>query len=167
MDGDDWPWLGMPTREQMLACLNDNPAEPGWLLLIDVDHLKRLNDAQGQEAGHQVLITLGAVIRYARPIRGLAARVSGDEFAIWWPDATEAAAIGLAAELLAAVATRLAATQTTVSVGLAPRLPGDPHGLGVYDRADHAMGEAKNAGRARWQLETRAVFMGLGPDPRA
>lgn len=57
-------------------------AQPGALLLIDIDNFKLVNDLHGHVAGDRLLIALSEMIRTVLPERALAARLGGDEFVI-------------------------------------------------------------------------------------
>ncbi|WP_460135817.1 GGDEF domain-containing protein [Pseudomonas sp. S1_E04] len=59
-----------------------SPAQPGALLLIDIDHFKGVNDLHGHTAGDRLLIALSEMIRSVVPRGALAARLGGDEFVI-------------------------------------------------------------------------------------
>src|SRR5690606_15538832 len=59
-----------------------SPANPGALLLIDIDHFKQVNDLHGHDAGDRLLVILSDLIRDALPQGALAARLGGDEFVI-------------------------------------------------------------------------------------
>lgn len=61
---------------------------PLVLLSLDVDHLKRVNDEEGHEAGDAVLIRLAESIREGIRTGDSAFRVGGDEFLVVLPDAT-------------------------------------------------------------------------------
>jgi diguanylate cyclase (GGDEF)-like protein len=59
-----------------------SPAQPGALLLIDIDNFKLVNDLHGHNAGDRLLVALSEMIRTVLPERALAARLGGDEFVI-------------------------------------------------------------------------------------
>ncbi|KAB0519461.1 MULTISPECIES: GGDEF domain-containing protein [Pseudomonas] len=59
-----------------------SPAQPGALLLIDIDNFKSVNDLHGHSAGDRLLIALSEMIRSVVPRGALAARLGGDEFVI-------------------------------------------------------------------------------------
>ncbi|WLG54164.1 GGDEF domain-containing protein [Pseudomonas extremorientalis] len=59
-----------------------SPAQPGALLLIDIDNFKSVNDLHGHNAGDRLLIALSEMIRSVVPRGALAARLGGDEFVI-------------------------------------------------------------------------------------
>jgi diguanylate cyclase (GGDEF)-like protein len=96
------------------------------LLLMDVDHLKMVNDRRGHQAGDGVLKRVAGAIRDSLRTADTAARYGGDEFAVILPD-TETSAGRLVAERVCInVAASLsdeivpgAPIHGTVSVGLA------------------------------------------------
>ncbi|WP_167629049.1 GGDEF domain-containing protein [Listeria valentina] len=56
------------------------------LLLIDIDHFKKINDSFGHQAGNLVLREIGTILKNrALPVQAVAARVGGEEFAILLP----------------------------------------------------------------------------------
>src|SRR5215471_12392201 len=69
---------------------------PLALLALDLDDLKRLNDAEGHPAGDRALATVGEVLAYTCRSRDLPARFGGDEFCVLMPRSTanEAAVLG-------------------------------------------------------------------------
>jgi diguanylate cyclase (GGDEF)-like protein len=67
-----------------------------WLLLLDVDGLKDVNDALGYEKGDHLIGTLARTITETIKRRHIAARMGGDEFIVILPDATEKQARKLA-----------------------------------------------------------------------
>jgi diguanylate cyclase (GGDEF)-like protein len=60
-----------------------------WLLLLDVDGLKDVNDALGYHQGDHLISTLARTITESITRRHIAARMGGDEFIVILPDATE------------------------------------------------------------------------------
>ena len=60
-----------------------------WLLLLDVDGLKDVNDALGYHQGDHLIGTLARTITETITRRHIAARMGGDEFIVILPDATE------------------------------------------------------------------------------
>ena len=138
---------------------------PVCLLMIDIDHFKRVNDSYGHAFGDQVLRAVAQVLKALTPEGGLAARVGGEEFALLLPGMPVAPARALAETLRATVAaSRIrrkggdADEHITVSLGVAQFLQRHPtQGLTVddeapadfVDRADRALYAAKQAGRDR------------------
>lgn len=123
------------------------------LLLVDVDHFKLYNDHYGHQAGDEVLRRLGAVLdSFARRPMDLAVRLGGEEFALLLYGVDEHSLAQLAEELRMAVQSLQmghlgspTAAVVTVSLGWALAVGDTPEGL--YQRADQALYEAKDAGR--------------------
>lgn len=127
---------------------------PLAVLMIDIDHFKALNDTHGHAAGDEAIRMLGETCRRMLRTSDLIGRMGGEEFAVALPHTDAVAAEPLANRLREAIsALRLSSksgpVQFTISVGVAMRARGD---LGVLDtlaRADHALYDAKHAGRNR------------------
>ncbi|MDR3437720.1 diguanylate cyclase [Telmatospirillum sp.] len=125
------------------------------LLMIDVDHFKRVNDTQGHASGDQVLCAIVATIKAALRTSDLFARLGGEELVVLMPETDGAAAMVVAERLRSAVAVQEhpmsagGALTVTISVGLAT-LSGPSETLAtLLDRADRALYAAKRAGRNR------------------
>jgi diguanylate cyclase (GGDEF)-like protein len=73
------------------------------LLMVDVDHFKRINDEHGHPAGDSVLIAVAHAIRAGLRPTDNVARYGGEEFAVVLPDTAARAALGVAERLRAAV----------------------------------------------------------------
>lgn len=56
------------------------------ILLIDIDHFKKINDTYGHEAGDQILIEIAGIIKSCLRQTDLAARTGGEEFGVFLPD---------------------------------------------------------------------------------
>ncbi|HLI26650.1 MAG TPA: diguanylate cyclase, partial [Chloroflexota bacterium] len=78
-------------------CAQDQ--RPLSVILLDVDHFKRLNDTLGHQAGDLALRELGAVLRETLRPTDFAARYGGEEFAVVLQDTDAAAALQLAERL--------------------------------------------------------------------
>ena len=119
---------------------------PLAVIMIDVDHFKRVNDSLGHEAGDGVLKELGA---------DTATRYGGEEFAIILADATSESARRKAEDIRAAVK-RLKLSHggkpigdVTVSLGVALFPYHADQTTTLLRRADEALNQAKGAGRDR------------------
>ncbi|HEY1360337.1 MAG TPA: GGDEF domain-containing protein [Thermoleophilaceae bacterium] len=125
--------------------------QPFGLLLLDIDGLKRINDAHGHQAGDRVLMQVAMSLRRSVRTVDTAARLGGDEFAVIAPlQDTKGAAI-LAERLAAAARDEVVPPDeppVTVSIGVAssPEHGEEPEGL--IEIADKAMYRAKAAGEA-------------------
>jgi len=125
------------------------------VIMMDLDHFKRINDRFGHEAGDVVLKEIAALLK--SQIRGsdIASRFGGEEFALVLPDAT-LEAVQRRAEGIRVAIHRLALEyrgqplgKITASFGvaLAPDHAGDPESL--LRASDQALYNAKAAGRDR------------------
>jgi len=125
----------------------------GILLFIDADHFKRINDTYGHGVGDEVLIALGEVIRDSVRQDDVAARIGGEEFAVFLHDADPAVAQTVA-ERIRTHAHHISRTMdleevgVTVSIGIARHRKGQ--GLeDVLRAADRSLYVAKKNGRDR------------------
>ena len=163
------PLTGAVNRRQLEAELkltvhrHEKTAEPFAVLVVDVDHFKRINDAFGHERGDRVLSGLGTLLRKRLRASDVLARVGGEEFVVLLRAVDRATTETLAESFRAAVeAAQLAGSDVfcTCSIGAVhvARLE-----VGVDEllrRADRALYEAKATGR------NRVVFSDAGA-PRA
>ncbi len=153
---------GLPNRRAFLAQLEQALArpgagKPGCLLMLDVDHFKRVNDSHGHAVGDQVLVHVADTLRSVLRREDLPGRLGGEEFAVLLPGSSAEGGHPLAERLREALAARPAPTtagplRVTASIGLCPLAEGSVTGL--LERADQALYEAKRSGRNRvvaWQ----------------
>lgn len=131
---------------------------PLALIMIDIDHFKRVNDTYGHQAGDEVLKTLGAMLSTMARAEDVACRYGGEEFLMLLPKMPPGSAMERAEKLRASFAAvtvpfgefRL---QTSLSIGIAI-YPG--HGKSadlLIQCADRAMYRAKHEGRNRVAVE--------------
>lgn len=157
------PLTGLANRRAATQQLDALPAATAdgpraALLLLDIDHFKKVNDRHGHEAGDRVLVALADCLRAAGDANDVIARWGGEEFLVLRPQTSKAAALALAEHLRAAVE-RLAiplprgdTASVTVSIGLAscPCFPGQDDWQGAARMADRALYAAKHSGRNAW-----------------
>jgi diguanylate cyclase (GGDEF)-like protein len=96
--------------------------EPCALLMLDLDHLERVNQRSRRSAGDRVVRELAAVLRSGLRTGDLVGRYGGDEFCILLPNTTVSAGLEIAERLRGTVAARRLGAHTpavTVSVGVA------------------------------------------------
>ena len=118
---------------------------PPSLLLVDLDHFKRVNDVRGHQEGDEALRRASSATRAAVGPEGLVARWGGEEFLVLLPGGTGSRACAVAEDVRRAVA---AAGDVTASLGLAACRPGDSVDSWLR-RADDALYRAKDGGRDR------------------
>jgi diguanylate cyclase (GGDEF)-like protein len=123
-------------------------AMPASLLLIDIDHFKRINDQHGHATGDSVLKEVVAVIQdRARKFDSLF-RMGGEEFLLLLTDATESDATGVAEQLRRAIAGHpfVPGAAVTVSIGVCQLDATDTVDSWI-NRTDETLYAAKHAGR--------------------
>jgi len=122
---------------------------PLTLLLIDVDHLKAINDGGGgHEGGDAALRAVGDTLRATCRQTDLAARFGGDEFAVIAPFTSAGQGMELAERVRKSVGAATGASAITVSIGVADLANAGGRTLeALCDAADRALYEAKSRGR--------------------
>jgi len=152
------PLTGLFNRRQLAAALPSalehcrERGAPLSVLLIDIDHFKRINDTHGHAAGDMVLQALARLLLcHVRP-QDLACRLGGEEFLLVLDNTPLDAAVERAQALrqaFEALRVRTAAGElgATLSCGVAafPLHAGQPEALLAH--ADQALYEAKERGR--------------------
>ena len=139
-------------QREWYRCLDQR--RPLSVLMIDVDHFKRYNDAHGHLEG-DVLLRKIAQRLYALhdPKRELLARYGGEEFALLLPGVHLDEALRRAEKIRVAMSEHIG--QTTISIGVAgfvPTMQGDS--MNLLRRADAALYRAKRSGRNRVEGDT-------------
>lgn len=121
------------------------------LLVIDLDHLKRINDSFGHRVGDEVICQVAEVLKKQARTIDLPARWGGEEFLLLLPETNYEHAMAAAERLLALIRQIKVdkVEQVTASIGVAvhPWHAETPEAL--IRAADHAMYAAKQAGRNR------------------
>lgn len=131
------------------------------ILMIDVDHFKKVNDTYGHGAGDAVLKDVVSITIQALRPTDLVVRMGGEEFAVIMPETNlpMGTAIGeRLRERIEAHAVAINGTQNlsvTASIGVASIRPDNQeNGHDVFERADAALYKAKQTGRNRVVVET-------------
>lgn len=130
-------------------------AGPSWsLLLVDIDHFKRVNDRWGHQAGDETLRLLGGLLDSFFRATDAVGRIGGEEFAVLMVNIGPEEAAERASGLCETVRTRARAWDhpITVSVGVAitPSVSAEaPSPAELLAAADVALYAAKAAGRDR------------------
>jgi diguanylate cyclase (GGDEF)-like protein len=158
---------GLPNRREFDARLAremafaDRHAQPFTLLILDLDHFKNVNDQHGHAEGDRVLVQVGRLMREALRGSDEPYRVGGEEFAALLRNAPLGAGRQVALRILEAIRAapfkfRDGSEQVlTASIGAAAADAGnDFRTLGIMERADRALYEAKALGRDRVEVES-------------
>ncbi len=139
---------------------------PVAVLMLDIDHFKRINDSFGHAAGDSVLRSFGQVLRESCRVYDVPGRYGGEEFCIVLPETR----IGNTTVVAERIRERLASSRfdvgsdqvaITASIGIAgmdsPAEEGVVTSSALIERADRALYSAKHRGRNRievWPTET-------------
>lgn len=133
------------------------------VMMLDIDHFKRVNDTHGHAVGDRVLKEFSN--RIAKNIRGvdLAARYGGEEFVVMMPDTSTDWANMIADRLRQEVAdepfdvgVEAGPLSITVSIGVATSLPEEAP-ASLLERADKALYSAKKGGRNKVMIASDEV----------
>ncbi len=150
---------GVLTRAALLRRLETetsnarDSSEPLSVMMIDLDHFKRVNDAFGHKAGDQVLRALADCVRSHLPPLGVVGRLGGEEFVLVLVDCPLPDAVELAQNLRNAISTLKVevgngAVTATASIGVASLVEVPSRSSADLLRlADRRMYVAKTAGR--------------------
>lgn len=160
------PLTGLPNRARLLEVIRSRMSGGGagqfplWVVCVDLDHFRLVNDGWGHDTGDRVLAEVGRVLTASLPPDALLARVGGDEFAVLVEGhvrEVQRLADGLLDVMREPIEVDGIDVVLTTSLGLASNeaaeaggAPKDPVDL-VRD-ADTAMGRAKSQGRDRWEV---------------
>ncbi len=164
--------LGLAARDSLTGAYNRRAVEelmrkeasrrrrldlPMAVLLVDLDHFKRINDTHGHAAGDAILKGFVATATGQLRAQDTLGRYGGEEFLIVMPDTTRESALAAAERLresVAAVSLEVGTggVSVTASIGVAA-LDGDDRDVDtLLRRADAALYDAKARGRNRAAL---------------
>jgi len=153
--------------DEHLAAMLGRPSAPGQehaLVLLDVDHFKKVNDTHGHVLGDRVLEAIGRLLRERVDAPGSSvARYGGEEFAILLPSLGLARAQAVAESVRSDVsriklrqrATDREVLRVTASAGVA-LARGDDSPTQLVQRVDAALYAAKQGGRDRTVVHAEA-----------
>lgn len=155
---------GLPNRRAFMARLEEEHArlrrfdsQQAAVLMLDLDHFKRVNDTWGHAAGDAVLRGVAAVINAQIREIDLCSRLGGEEFAVLLTGATPPAAREFAERLLRKIAQGTVRHEgeeitVTASIGVTALRATDDTADAALLRADRALYRAKEAGRDRVEI---------------
>lgn len=129
-------------------------ARPLSVLVLDIDHFKRVNDTYGHLAGDAALKQIALVLSSNLRRDDIAGRLGGEEFSVILPEIDRAGAITTAEKLRRVIAARTfefegTPMSLTISAGVATRAVTDTDPIEMVRRADELLYTAKRDGRNR------------------
>lgn len=130
--------------------------QPLSLLLLDIDHFKKINDNYGHLAGDQILKVIGEKLRASLRTMDTAARYGGEEFAVILPNTSIDSAVKISGRLRRRIQGEVSHKDNqrdisvTTSIGIAILMPDIPcNGEDLLKKADFQLYQAKTLGRNR------------------
>jgi diguanylate cyclase (GGDEF)-like protein len=147
------PLTGTFNRHGLDLICPATEVRPLSLVMVDIDHFKRINDQHGHAAGDEVLKRVARLLSDAMRGEDSVVRMGGEEFLLVLPDLDVHTAARIAERTRglveqAVVMIAHAEVRLTVSAGVAQRLGGEARDETVA-RADEALYRAKSSGRNR------------------
>lgn len=160
---------GLPNRRYFLAELERHWArvarheeDEAAVMMLDLDHFKRVNDTYGHATGDEVLKHLAALIRDVLRKGDLVGRLGGEEFAVLQVGASRGEALRLAQRIRqcvedSEVPAAAGSLRYTASIGVTALAESDIDWRVALRRADAALYRAKENGRNRVEWESPAA----------
>lgn len=163
--------------EALQLYFNTRKAAPANVLVVDVDHFKRINDSHGHHVGDTVLCRVADALRATVRRGDLAARIGGEEFVVVCMESDPAGVKHMAERLRVAIANQpitvphtAVPLHCTVTIGVSRPFAGADAFDAAVQEADAALYRGKAAGRNRveWaqaedgRLPARAIAMPPG-----
>lgn len=147
-------------REIKLADRNDDSVS---LILLDLDHLKHINDSHGHRSGDAALCHVAMLMKSAVRDVDVCARYGGEEFVVILPQCDREFAMTVADRIRASIASSPLPRvgQVTASVGVANYPSGAKSKEELVEMADRAMYLAKAAGRNRVRSLSHRSFTNI------
>ncbi|HEY1723271.1 MAG TPA: GGDEF domain-containing protein [Magnetospirillaceae bacterium] len=172
------PLTGVANRRKLMERAEEEVSraqrynQPLTVVMIDLDHFKKLNDTHGHAAGDQVLKTAAQACVAALRDIDLMARSGGEEFAVLLPQTPLARGLEVAERLrqaMARIEVPLGEIKITftASLGVAELAPGDTSIDHVMARADRALYRSKAGGRNQISHEIPEITGVLATQPSA
>lgn len=134
-------------------------SRPLSILMLDIDHFKRINDTYGHQIGDRVIQQVADVLKAALRQVDITGRYGGEEFVVVLPETDLHQSIEVAERLRYLIdslstSTVLGELRITASVGVAVRRDQVRSIEEMLNQADKALYQAKTAGRNTWVIST-------------
>jgi len=141
--------MNVAERLFSLSAAGDRPFA---LLLLDIDHFKRINDSYGHDVGDRAIRGIARSVGDVLPPDALFGRMGGEEFMVALPDSARAEALALAETIRQRVSDHPVdaggiTVKLTISIGVAERSEAVNELDALYRNADQALYAAKRQGR--------------------
>ncbi len=154
------PLTGLPNRRYGMERLVEEwetwrrKQEHFSVVMVDIDHFKKVNDMHGHDVGDVVLVEVAKALRASVRAIDIVARIGGEEFLVVCPDTDDQGAIGCGERIRSAVETLEIQSKgytgsVTISVGTAGITDDVSDVDMLIKRADEAVYRAKASGRNR------------------
>lgn len=155
------PLTGLGHRPHIDAILGDElnrmrrNGDAFSAIVLDVDHMRALNETHGRRVGDQVLVAIAGLLREGTREIDRVGRWNEEEFLVICPGTARDGALAAAEKLRLAIAGHdfAAGCRVTVSAGVATAHVGDSAEM-IVARAEAALREAKDGGRNAVESET-------------
>lgn len=154
------PLTGLRNRRGMTEAMGSIEVERGTLVCFDLDRFKSLNDTLGHPAGDAALQTVAGILEDIVREGDAAARVGGEEFAVWLPQATLEEGLAVAERIRVRIEQSKWEWQgrgwpLAASFGVASWPETTRHRDNLFTQADAALYRAKSNGRNRVEKAVR------------
>jgi diguanylate cyclase (GGDEF)-like protein len=158
------PLTGLANRKQIMTDLeihleqHHRYGSDFSLLMVDIDHFKRINDTHGHQTGDAVLVQMARIFRETLRSLDSAGRYGGEEFLILLGQIDAEHAKQTAERIRSSVARHVfvigdVSLQVTVSIGVGGLKEESDSSSEIIGRADRALYAAKAGGRNRVEVE--------------
>ncbi len=133
-----------------------------WVLMLDIDFFKRVNDTHGHSAGDSAIISFAGIIQDTIGSHGTMGRMGGEEFAVILPGVMQSEAEAFAETIRTSTENNQVDHEGqmiafTCSIGIAKAEVGDKTIEAALDRSDSALYEAKQSGRNQSKLYVNEI----------
>lgn len=146
----------LEVQKEVTRYIEENPNKCSVLFLIDIDNFKGINDNFGHTFGDTVIMDMAKLIQSQFRMNDIVGRVGGDEFLVFMKNTTvekaEEKAKLLCHSLEKKYMGRKLHYRLSASIGMAVYAKDGDNYRTLFEKADHAMYRAKQAGKDGYQL---------------